>query len=175
MVPKRMRRWWIGLVVAVSLVAVQGVSDCAWGDLSSQEVERAIRDGVRFLKERQRADGSWPDVDGRSQTGMTSLVTLALLTAEEKPDSPPIRKALEFLRGFGPNQIHSTYAIGLQTMVFATAEPERDRARIEANVDWLERARSSPRIARPGREAGATGSRNSSPVTTPTPSTPCLA
>jgi Domain of unknown function (DUF4159) len=144
MVPFRMRRWWIGLAVALSLIALHGVSVCAWGDLSSQEVERAIRDGVRFLKERQRADGSWPDMDGRSLTGMTGLVTLALLTAEEKPDSPPIHKALEFLRGFTPNQIRSTYAIGLQTMVFATAEPERDRARLEANVDWLERAQIKP-------------------------------
>ena len=30
-------------------------------------------------------------------------------------------------------------------MVFAAAEPDTDRTRIVANVDWLERPRSSPR------------------------------
>ena len=66
--------------------------------VTREEVERAIRDGVRFLKGQQRADGSWPDVEGEARTGTTSLVTLALLTAGEKPDSPTIRKALDYLR-----------------------------------------------------------------------------
>ncbi len=35
--------------------------------------------------------------------------------------------------------------IGLQTMVFAAAEPGTDRLRIVANVDWLERAQLKPR------------------------------
>ena len=61
------------------------------------------------------------------------------MTAGEKPDSPTIQRALEFLRQFGPDQLNSTYAVGLQTMVFAAAEPDRDRARILANVEWLER------------------------------------
>ncbi len=75
-------------------------------------------------------------------------MTLALLTAGEKVDSPTIQQALGFLRGFGPQQLNSTYAIGLQTMVFAAAEPERDRARIVANVEWLERAAAQERPAR---------------------------
>ena len=33
-------------------------------------------------------DGSWPDADQAARTGTTSLVTLALLTAGEKADSP---------------------------------------------------------------------------------------
>ena len=91
--------------------------------VTSEEVEQAIREGVRFLKERQRTDGSWTDADAAARTGTTSLVTLALLTAGEKPDSPVIQRALEFLRQFKPDQLNSTYAISLQTMVFAAAEP----------------------------------------------------
>jgi len=109
-----------------------------------EQVERAIREGVKFLKAHQRPDGSWPDIEADSKTGGTSLVTLALLTAGEKPDSPAVSKALEYLRGFGPFELRSTYAISLQTQVFAAAEPYRDQLRIVANVDWLERAQIRP-------------------------------
>jgi hypothetical protein len=104
------------------------------------ELERAIREGVRFLKSSQREDGSWADAVNEGKTGTTSLVALALLNAGEKVDSPAIRKALEYLRGFKPSDLHSTYAISLQTMVFAAAEPGRDQLRIASNVSWLDRA-----------------------------------
>ncbi len=117
-----------------------------------EEVERSIREGVRFLKEQQNKDGSWNDLDEKTRTGMTSLVTLALLTAGEKPKSPEIHKALEFLRKFGPEELGSTYAIGLQTMVYAGAEPDVDQLRIAANVSWLEQAQiqKGDRIPWPG-------------------------
>jgi hypothetical protein len=131
---------WIGLV-ALLLVAQLAIGrNAARAGVTSEEVEHAIRAGTRFLIERQRRDGSWPDVAGNAPTGTTGLITLALLTAGEKPDLPVIQRALGFLRQFGPQQLNSTYAISLQTMVFAAADPERDRARIVANVDWLERA-----------------------------------
>jgi serine/threonine protein kinase len=109
-----------------------------------QPVQRAIREGVRFLKNQQRADGSWADVENEARTGTTSLITLALLTTGESPESPPVRKALEYLRGYGPSQLHSTYAVALQTMVFAAAEPDRDRLQMAANVQWLTRAQIKP-------------------------------
>src|SRR4051812_26792955 len=121
---------------------------CGWTSgrdaVTREEVERAIRDGVHFLKQEQRADGSWIDVHGEARTGTTSLVTLALLTAGEPHDSPAVKSAVEYLRHYGPDQLGSTYAIALQTMVFAAAEPERDLNRILANVDWLERAQIKP-------------------------------
>jgi serine/threonine protein kinase len=109
------------------------------------DVDRAIREGVRFLKGEQLADGSWEDANKTARTGTTSLVVLALLSAGEKPDSPAVRKALEFLRRFGPDQLRNTYAIALQTMVFAAAEPERDTLRIAANAKWLESAQIKKR------------------------------
>jgi hypothetical protein len=122
------------------------------GDVTSEDVERAIREGVNFLKNRQRPDGSWPDMG--APTGMTSLGTLSLLTAGESPTSPNIVKALEFLHHFGPTDLNSTYAISLQTMVYAAAEPERDRVRIVANVKWLERAQLKPADRRRWQGAG---------------------
>ena len=61
------------------------------------------------------------------------------MTAGEKPKSPVIQRALEYLRQFDADQLNSTYAVALQTMVFAAAEPARDRNRILANVEFLER------------------------------------
>jgi hypothetical protein len=133
-------RWVILLV----LLAVPAASAPCAAAVTREEVERAIREGVRYLKSIQRGDGSWADIENDARTGVTSLVTLALLTAGERPDSPEVRRALEYLRGFGPTDLHSTYAISLQTMVFAAADPERDTLRIAANVQWLENAQIRP-------------------------------
>ena len=112
----------------------------ARGAVTREEVERAIRGGVRFLVGKQRDDGSWSDVEEASKTGVTSLVTLALLTAGESPDSDSIRRALEYLRQFDPGQLDSVYSVSLQTMVFAAAKPREDIVRIQSNVDWLQEA-----------------------------------
>ncbi len=109
-----------------------------------ERVDHAIHEGVRFLKAQQHDDGSWANIETEWKTGVTSLVTLALLASGEKPDTAPIRKATGYLRDFTPNVLRSTYAISLQTMVFAAADPVRDRSRIVANVDWLDRAQIKP-------------------------------
>jgi hypothetical protein len=122
------------------------------GAVTHEEVERAIRDGSRYLREQQQRDGSWADADAEAQTGTTSLVTLALLNAGEPADSPPIVRALALLRTFGPDQLRSVYATSLQTMTFAAADPARDLDRIARNVRWLEQAQIRPgdRVSWPG-------------------------
>lgn len=131
----------IGVWICCAALLVIGIEPAACrAAITREEVEKAIRDGLRYLKGEQRADGSWPDSANEELTGMTSLVTLALLTAGEKPDEPHVRKALEYLRGFTPERLGKTYTVSLQTMVFAAAEPERDLLRITANAAWLERA-----------------------------------
>ena len=62
------------------------------------------------------------------------------MTAGEKPGSPKIQLTLQFLRQFRAEELNSTYAVALQTMVFAAAEPIRDRNRILANVEFLEQS-----------------------------------
>ena len=128
------------VIIVVSIAAQLATGARCSANVTREEVERAIREGVRYLKSVQRADGSWSDVENEAKTGTTSLITLALLTAGEKVDSPTIHRALEYLRGYKPNDLKSTYAIALQTMVFAAAQPERDQLRIANNVSWLERA-----------------------------------
>jgi len=137
-------------LASIALVLVPGPR--AGAAVTREQVEKAIRDGVRFLKLQQRDDGSWADVDNEAHTGTTSLVTLALMTAGEPVHAPTITKALEYLRNFGPDQLNSVYAVALQTMVFAAAQPDTDRLKIAANVDWLERAQIKPgdRVLWPG-------------------------
>src|SRR5262249_16656875 len=57
-----------------------------------------------------------------------------------------------FLRNFGPEQLRSTYAVALQTMVFAAADPDRDQLKLAANVRWLQDAqiRAGDRVNWPG-------------------------
>ena len=138
----------IALAFSISVVGTAS----ARGGVTSEQVEHAIREGVRFLKSQQQPDGSWTEAEAQVKTGTTSLVTLALLTAGEPVESPTIQNALNYLRGYGPQQLRNTYGIGLQTMVFAAAEPERDRLRLLANVDWLEQAQLKPgdRVPWPG-------------------------
>ena len=131
----------------ITLLLIATALDCPWpasAGVTREEVERAIREGVRYLKKEQRDDGSWADVENDARTGVTSMVTLALLTAGERADSQTIKKAVDYLRGFAPNDLHSTYAIALQTMVFAAADPAKDELRIRANVEWLEEAQIKP-------------------------------
>ena len=116
----------------------------ASADVTGPEVERAIKNGVRYLIRQQKGTGAWPDYDDETQTGVTSLVTLALLTAGEAPDSPAITNALGYLRKFDPGQLDSVYAVALQTMVFAAATPKVDIVRIQANADWLQDAQLKP-------------------------------
>ena len=109
-----------------------------------REVVRAIHDGVGFLKSQQRSDGSWADAEVEAKTGTTSLVTLAHFDVGREVRFAQVARALDYLRQYGPNDLRSTYAIALQTMVFAKAEPANDRLRIEKNVSWLERAQITP-------------------------------
>ncbi len=130
-------------LIASLLASVTSVR-VARGAVTREEVERAIHDGVKYLKERQRPDGSWTDVDNGAHSGTTSLVTLALLTAGETANSKEVAGALSYLQSLTPEQLKSTYAIGLQTMVFCAADPVRYRVQIASNVNWLEAAQIRP-------------------------------
>ena len=60
---------------------------------------------------------------------------MALLNAGVAPDDDVLQRAVSHLRNLMPE---ATYVVSLQTMVFARAEPERDRLLIGRNVKWLE-------------------------------------
>jgi hypothetical protein len=104
-------------------------------EVTAEQVRAAIDRGVNYLKSEQRDNGSWIDALGY-EGGISALCTLALLNSGVDPGDERMQKALGHLRKIRPQK---TYAIALQTMVFARAEPERDRLLIEGNVKLLER------------------------------------
>ena len=123
------------------------------GDPRGGRDRRSAR-GSASSSEQQRADGSWATMTTTRRTpAATSLVTLALLTAGEPARfEPTIRRRSTTCGNFDPEDLKSTYAVALQTMVFAAADPERDQLQIAANVAWLEtgpdQARRPRRLAR---------------------------
>ena len=125
-------------LIAVVLAGI--APPVAHADVTREQVERAIRDGVAHLKAEQMGNGAWADVVANANSGTTSLVTLALLTAGEPPAEPHVAKALEYLEGATARDLGRVYSVSLQTMVFAAANPEKYRLRIAANVYWLEQA-----------------------------------
>ncbi|WZO99871.1 DUF4159 domain-containing protein [Isosphaeraceae bacterium EP7] len=136
---RRVRNAILFAAIATLLPTWIGARD-ARGAVTREQVERAIRRGVDYLKSVQQPDGSWPNLDREHSTGTTSLVVLALLTAGESPESPKMALALDFLGRYSAEDLNSTYAISLQTMVFAESQPERFRLKIASNVAWLERS-----------------------------------
>ncbi|MCL4190931.1 MAG: terpene cyclase/mutase family protein [Thermoguttaceae bacterium] len=106
--------------------------------ITAADVQQAIDEGVAFLKSQQRPDGSWPGYENYAG-GATSLATLALLNCGVDPADESVAPALALLRQIPPQH---TYSTALQTMVFATAEPDRDGALLGRNVRWLEQSQA---------------------------------
>jgi Domain of unknown function (DUF4159) len=131
------RRGWV-LVTTCLLVAPGPTPSVAAGPgVTREQVEQSIKGGVAFLLKTQRPNGTWG-----TEAGESALVTLALLTAGESPDSEPMRRALEALRKAGFNATHETYTRSLLAMVFAAADPDRYRDEIARQGEWLEAAQT---------------------------------
>ena len=90
-----------------------------------QQVDQAIRRGVAFLKSQQRPGGSWTDVEKDARTGMTSLVVLWRCSPPARNPIHRRSKGARIPAGLWPEGFDSTYAISLQTMVYAAAEPAK--------------------------------------------------
>ena len=61
-----------------------------------------------------------------------------IANAGVKIDDPMMQRGMKYVREF---EAKWTYVVGLQTMVLAELGDERDREKIQQNVDWLIRAR----------------------------------
>src|ERR1700693_1053721 len=121
------RRSLIVSTLAASILISAGVP--ARAAITRADVERAIRDGVAFLKKTQLGDGSWG-----GQAGTTELVLLALLTGGGRPADPVGARAIMRTRRQGPGGQFGTYAVALQTMALAAADPVAHQDAIARNA-----------------------------------------
>ena len=127
-----MRRCIVPLVLLGAMVMPIGAT--VGEDISPEMVREAIDQGVRYLKQQQRQDGSWLEW-GNQPGGLTALCTLALLNAGVEPKDDHIQRALAYLR---KQKSMATYSTALQTMVFCKADPKTYRPLIRRNVAWLQ-------------------------------------
>ncbi len=105
------------------------------GGITAEQVQNAIRQGIEYLLNEQSGRGMWDEM-AEYPGGVTSLVTLALLTAGVEPSHPKMQKSLDHIRGL---KLEKTYTVALQTMALAAGEPRRDLPLIQANANWLQR------------------------------------
>ena len=56
-------------VAIAGLLVIMTSGATARAAVTREDVERAIRDGVRYLKQQQRDDGSWEDTNNRPRRG----------------------------------------------------------------------------------------------------------
>ena len=128
----------VGLAALITCVCVPSMCTAQAPrkeQLTAELVRKAIKRGVDNLKKEQKADGSWVG-DSLYPGGSTALVTLALLNAGEKPNSPQIQKAMAKILAIPRSK---TYEVSLRVLALSAADPsgQRFRATIQGDIDWL--------------------------------------
>src|SRR5262245_19234937 len=100
----------------------------AVGEVTTAQVNTAIERGVAYLEKQQRSDGRWTEHESEPG-GATALCTLALLRSGRAPDSPAVRKALQYLDGLADPE--RTYSASLILMALAEADANKYAAKIK--------------------------------------------
>lgn len=100
-------------------------------------VENAIAEACYKLKKYQREDGSWVDYY-RYDGATTALALQALLLAGEPPASECIKKGIEALGRYNPEE---TYTRSLRAMTYALLVKDypKLRSKLAADAAWLAR------------------------------------
>ena len=125
----------VGLVLTIAVFGLFATTLRA--DVKPEQVKRAIKRGVGYLKSQQRANGSWEQFSPRERGGMTALCTLALLESGESVNDPHVKRALAWLQAEAKN-IQSTYSVSLLTMVLVKADPKRNLLMIQTSANRLQ-------------------------------------
>lgn len=104
------------------------------------QVRSAIERGVNFLRRLEAGNGNWEagQLALARAGGQSCLAMLALATTGVPANDPIMQRGLKYVRELNAQW---TYVVGLQTMVLAELGDERDREKIQQNVDWLVAAR----------------------------------
>jgi hypothetical protein len=117
------------------MTACLAVASPVRAEVTAEQVRDAIRRGANYLKGQQSKNkGGWSEVPGQPG-GLSALCTLALLESGEPLDSPPMTKALAYVRSLPEPK--ATYTTALQVMVLCAAEPKKDLLLIRRAAEWL--------------------------------------
>lgn len=105
----------------------------ATADVDALAVQRSIDRGVEYLRKTQNDRGGWNEF-GNQSCGLSALCTLAWVNSGVSREDPDLGRALNYLRGFEPDE---TYSVALQTLVFCQVGAAEDVRRIYRNVELL--------------------------------------
>jgi hypothetical protein len=121
-------------------------------ELNKQNIEKAVKKGVGYLRGRQKSDGSWdyldwpfylnmPGVETHLTMGCTALSCLAMLKGGVKPNDPAITKGLNFCRNHPLQHVYcvSCLILALEAL-YTEPEPEPEK---EKEVSPEEKMRTS--------------------------------
>ncbi|MBI3862688.1 MAG: DUF4159 domain-containing protein [Planctomycetia bacterium] len=136
-----MRRPLLRLLTCLVVIAAIGLPQAAGvaqAEVTGKQVVDAIEKAKQVLISVQQPSGSWRSSIGGDmhETGITSLVLLALLNTGMTPADPPIERGLTWLRRQNPSL---TYEISLMIQALAAAKDgKRDFARVAELAAQLE-------------------------------------
>lgn len=106
-----------------------------------QNVNRAIKNGLRYLRRNQRRNGTWNMKHGNSYpAGETALTLLALLESGANPKHSSIRKALDFLTSYSPRK---TYSVSIFLMALKQLFSPEKKQKKNNNSSTDQRSNSS--------------------------------
>ncbi len=136
------------LPILLSCILLAQSSRIKAEDPTSDQVLKAVERGQRFLLRNQNEDGSWTietHTVARFETGVTSLVLLALLESGMNLNDIPIKRALNYLRtGVKEPDPNLTYDVALMIMALkAVADGQKDLPRIRKLAGRLESAQKT--------------------------------
>jgi hypothetical protein len=127
------RRLCVGLGILIG--SFGWIGEVARADVSAEQVNTAIKNGVAFLEKRQGPDGRWSEME-LEPGGVTALCTLALLNSGRTPADESVKKALAYLeKSKEPDRI---YSVAISLLMFAQANPKKYALQIKQRAMWLE-------------------------------------
>ena len=121
----RWRRVATGLILAIAASA-------SGQQITSEEVEMAIRAGKGYLRSQQQADGSWKPYG--QVGGTTALATLALVKAGVSPEEEWMQRAVETVRR---NRNAQTYTAALKISALAAIDAKKYQPEIRQTAQVL--------------------------------------
>lgn len=129
----------LGIVLGLISAIVQGAGPAGKDAEAAEDAERtqAIQRGTQYLKERQRDDGTW--THQAFPQAITPLCLYALLRSGADPQEALLQKAAAETKQLPIQQL---YAVAVQVMALAAADPKVYAEAIQERVDWLEKAQA---------------------------------
>ena len=104
-----------------------------WEGVPSQAVNEAIDRGVKFLIDRQYADGSW-GVHPEYGAGHTAYTVYTLLKCGVPPAHPAVQRAMSFVRS---RPADYTYSLSCRILALCALHAEQDRELLASDVERL--------------------------------------